>query len=44
MTHKQLVWDMKYGFNWSTNVYGSMANMKAMNETLYIVVTAIRGC
>lgn len=41
MTHKQLVWEMKYGFNWSINVYGSVGNIKAMTETLYVAV-AIR--
>lgn len=42
MTHKQLVWEMKYGFNWSINVYGSIGNIKAVTESLYIAVAAIR--
>lgn len=30
MTHKQLVWDMEYGFNWSINVCDGIRNIKAM--------------
>lgn len=43
MTHKQLVWEMKYGFNWCINVYNSMPNIKATTETLCITVAAIRA-
>lgn len=41
-TRKQLVRDIKYGFNGSINVWGGIGNIKAAAETLCTAEAAIR--